>query len=91
MKEMVRKIIASLDTVTPDGFSARKLSGFTVVFMIVICHLTWVKWAFIHNDFSLFPSVLAADISFVVACFITTTAEKMHSNSLNKDKDEPKS
>ena len=86
MKELFRKIVASLDTVTKDGFSARKLSAFVIMCMIVLAHAAWLKKAFLENDFSLLAEVLMIDYSFVSLLLGLTTYEAIKNG---KEKQNP--
>lgn len=79
MKEIVRKIVASLDTTTKDGFSARKLSAFVIMVLVVAAHIAWLKKAFLENDFSLLAEVLMIDYSFIALLLGLTTYEAIKS------------
>jgi hypothetical protein len=83
MKEFIRRILGSLDTVTKDGFSARKLSAFIIMVMIVAAHVAWLKKAFMENDFSLLEEVLMIDYSFVSLLLGLTTYETIKGNKPN--------
>lgn len=77
MKELLRKITASLDTVTKDGFSARKLSAFVIMACVVAAHVAWLKKAFLENDFTLLEGVLMIDYGFVSVLLGLTTYENL--------------
>jgi hypothetical protein len=77
MKELFRKITASFDTVTKDGFSARKLSAFIIMACAVATELVWLKHAFAREDFMLMGEVLIIDFTFVGACLGMTTWENV--------------
>lgn len=77
MKEFWRKIVASLDTVTKDGFSARKLSAFVIMFCVLAAHVAWLKKAFLENDFSLLSEVILIDYGFISVCLGMTTYENI--------------
>lgn len=71
MKVLLLKIVAAFDTHTKDGFSARKLSAFVIIVMIVICHIKWFKsdrWEFLGE-------VLTIDFTFIAVCLGLTTWE----------------
>lgn len=72
MKELINKIISSLDTHS-TGFSARKLSAFAVMLSVLTAHVAWLKKAFTTGDFSQLQGVLTIDYAFIAACLTLTT------------------
>lgn len=76
MKNFVRKIVGSLDTVTKDAFSARKLSAFVAMACAVAAEIVWLKHAYNREDFALLGEVLMIDFFFVSVCLGLTTWEK---------------
>ena len=81
MKQIFNKIISALDTHTKDGFSARKLSAFVIIIMVVICHIKWFK----SDHWEYLDGVLALDFGFISVCLGMTTYE-----SIKKNATEPK-
>lgn len=77
MKDFIKKIVASLDTTTKDGFSARKLSAFMVMICVLAAHIAWLKKAFLENDFNLLSEVLLIDYGFISVCLGMTTYESI--------------
>jgi hypothetical protein len=78
MKEFINKIISALDTNT-KGFSARKLSAFIIVIMVVILHVKWFasdRWEFLGE-------VLALDFGFISVCLGMTTYESIKKKEPN--------
>ena len=63
------------------GYSARKLTSATIILMVVIAHIIWLKHCFVHDDFSLLSEVLIIDYGFVAALLGMTTFSQ---NILNK-------
>jgi hypothetical protein len=63
------------------GYSARKLTSATIILMVVIAHLIWLKHCFTKEDFSLLSEVLIIDYGFVAALLGMTTYSQ---NVLNK-------
>jgi hypothetical protein len=64
-----------------NGYSARKLTSATIILMVVVAHLIWLKHCFVHEDFSLLSEVLIIDYGFVAALLGMTTFSQ---NVLNK-------
>lgn len=72
IKEILNKIVHSFDT-TKEGFSARKLAGFTILIMVVILHIKWFnsdRWEYLGE-------VLALDFGFIAVCLGMTTYENI--------------
>ena len=63
------------------GYSARKLTSATIILMVVVAHIIWLKHCFVHEDFSLLSEVLIIDYGFVAALLGMTTYSQ---NVLNK-------
>jgi len=63
------------------GYSARKLTSATIILMVVIAHIIWLKHCFTKEDFSLLSEVLIIDYGFVAALLGMTTYSQ---NVLNK-------
>lgn len=59
--------------------SARKISAFIVVGLIVVAHVSWLKRAFLSEDFSLLPEILIIDFGFVCVCLGLKTTETIFS------------
>lgn len=68
MKDIFNKLIGAFDTHT-QGFSARKLSAFVVIVLIVITHIKWFK----SDHWEHLDAVLALDFSFISVCLGMTT------------------
>jgi len=67
--------VSSLDTHT-KGRSARKLSAFVVMILVVIAHVSWLKSCFLQADYSLLEEILIIDYIFVLLLLgIVTMAE----------------
>lgn len=63
MKKILNDILLSLKT-GKEGFSARKLSAFVVIVLVVILHIKWFRsdrWEFIGE-------VLGFDFMFILCC-----------------------
>lgn len=75
MKNIIYWIKGSFEI--DGGASARKLSAFTVILLIVIAHIKWFKNSLIANDFSLLPEVLAIDFGYIAAALGMKTYESV--------------
>ncbi|CAB5218403.1 hypothetical protein UFOVP212_28 [uncultured Caudovirales phage] len=56
-----------------EGFSARKLSAFIVIVMVITLHIKWFKsdrWEFVGE-------ILTLDFSFISVCLGMTTYESI--------------
>ena len=79
MKTLVSKLMSAFDTHS-KGFSARKLSAFIVIIMVVVLHVKWFasdRWEFLGE-------VLALDFGFISVCLGMTTYEAIKIKEENK-------
>lgn len=67
------------------GYSARKLTSATIILMVVIAHIIWLKHCFTKEDFSLLSEVLIIDYGFVAALLGMTTYSQNVLNKQNKN------
>jgi hypothetical protein len=81
----IEKLTASLDNHN-KGYSARKLSSFVIITLIVAAHLSWLNGALLENDFSLLSEVLIIDYGFIAALLGMTTYQGVKKD---KKEDEP--
>jgi len=72
---MIKKLLASLDN-TNYGYSARKLTAFILVSLVVLAHLKWLNL----GDLTQLGEVLIIDYTFISALFGMTTYQKLKSN-----------
>jgi len=72
---MIKKLLASLDN-TNNGYSARKLTAFVIVSLVVLAHLKWLNL----GDLTQLGEVLIIDYTFISALFGMTTYQKLKSN-----------
>ena len=64
-----QKLLGSFDTVSKHAFSARKLSAFAAMVMVIITHIKWFnsdRWEFLSV-------VLGVDYTFILVCLGLTT------------------
>ena len=64
LKEIFNNLLGSLTT-GKEGYSARKLSAFIVMMLVVVAHAFWLKNCFLTDDFHLLPEILMIDYTFV--------------------------
>ncbi len=69
MKQLINKIIGSLDTTTKNSFSARKLTSFVIVICVIAAHVKWISL----GDFKQLEMVLTIDYGFLSVLFGLTT------------------
>ena len=77
MKEIYNKFLGSFDTVTKNSFSARKLTAFTIVVLVIVGHVIWIKNSHLKSDFSLLPEILLIDYGMISVCLGLTTFENI--------------
>jgi len=82
MKTLINKILSALDTHTKDGFSARKLSAFVIIIMVIICHVKW----FNSDHWEFLGEVLMLDFGFISVCLGMTTYENIKKNEPTEPK-----
>ena len=72
---MIKKLLASLDN-SNYGYSARKLTAFILVSLVVLAHVKWLNF----GDLTQLGEVLIIDYTFISALFGMTTYQKIKSN-----------
>jgi hypothetical protein len=70
--EFYTGIIGSMDN-TDKGFSARKVSAFAVIVMVLILHVKWFK----SDKWEYLAEVLFLDYSFILVCLGLATWQKI--------------
>jgi len=83
MKDIFKKLFGALDTHSKNVYSARKLSAFVVVVLIIILHVKWFK----SDRWEYLGEVLALDFGFISLCLGMTTYESIKKQD---DTTEPK-
>lgn len=76
MKDIFESILASF-TVTKKGLSAKKVTAFVIIMLVVASHICWLKHSYYKGDYSLLPEILVIDYSIVCACLGMATYEKI--------------
>jgi len=82
-------IIGSLDNKKNKGFSARKISVLVIMVMIILIHLSWLKHAFLREDYKYIIEILTVDSLFVLLLLGIVTMEQI-SNLKNGNINEQK-
>lgn len=80
-KKLISKISGSFDTHSKDSFSARKLSAFVVMVMIIILHVKWFK----SDKWEYIAEVLALDYTFILVCLGLATWQYIKETKKNED------
>jgi hypothetical protein len=73
MKELIAKVLGSLDTYNKTSFSARKLSAFVVMACVVASHIKWLSL----GNFTQLEMILTIDYGFISVCLGLTTYESL--------------
>lgn len=81
MKDFINNIISALDNHS-QGFSARKLSAFVIIIMVIIAHVKWFK----SDHWEYLDGVLALDFGFISVCLGMTTIEAIKTKSPDENK-----
>ena len=76
-KELYEKLLGSLDNKNDSGFSARKLTSLMTMILITMVHISWLKHAFINEDFEYLTEVLIIDELFVLLLLGIITLEQI--------------
>jgi hypothetical protein len=77
IKEVYEGIIGSLDNKKNTGFSARKISVLVMMVMIILIHSSWLKHAFLREDYEYIIEILTIDSLFVLLLLGIVTMEQV--------------
>ena len=80
IKEVLNNILDSFKT-NSGGYSARKISAFVIIVMVVSLHIKWFqsdRWEYIGE-------ILGLDFAFVSVALGMTTYESIKKNSQTKE------
>jgi|6_EtaG_2_1085325.scaffolds.fasta_scaffold327604_2 nitrogen fixation/metabolism regulation signal transduction histidine kinase len=84
-------LIGSLDNKKNTGFSARKITVLIIVICIILIHLSWLKHAFLREDYKFIVEILSIDSLFVLLLLGIVTLEqisKLKNGNKNEIKEE---
>ena len=77
MNPFLKWLKGSFDN-SPGGASSKKISAFyALVFVATTCTFSWIIWAFIHNDFSLSPTIIGLWLGFAASALGINAYEKV--------------
>lgn len=79
IKEIIDRLLNSLDTAQNNGFSGRKLTAFAIVLCCVAAHIKWIML----GNFEQLEMVLTIDYAFISALFGMTTYETIKKPTTN--------
>ena len=85
--EIYKGLIGSLDNKKNTGFSARKISVLVVMVCVIFIHASWLKHAFLREDYEYIIEILTIDSLFVLLLLGIVTIEQI-SKLKNGSKDE---
>ena len=80
-------VIGSLDNKKNSGFSARKISVLVIMIMVILIHISWLKHAFLREDYKYIIEILSIDSLFVLLLLGIVTIEQINKLKGLKDKD----
>ena len=80
-------VIGSLDNKKNSGFSARKISVLVIMVMVILIHISWLKHAFLREDYKYIIEILSIDSLFVLLLLGIVTIEQINKLKGLKDKD----
>ena len=75
--ELYNGVIGSLDNKKNSGFSARKISVLVIMVCIILIHLSWLKHAFLREDYEYIIEILSIDSLFVLLLLGIVTMEQI--------------
>jgi hypothetical protein len=79
-KEIFNNLLDSFKN-NSNGYSARKISAFTIIVMVVLLHIKWFnsdKWEYVGE-------ILALDFAFISVALGMTTYEAIKKNNTRRD------
>ena len=82
-KALITHISESLKDPKSGAWSPKILTAFMVSSTIFLAHITWLKYAYVANDFSQLQPILIIDYAYIVAAFGMKMAEKMQAKSID--------
>ena len=71
-------LIGSLDNKKNSGFSARKISVLVIMIMVILIHISWLKHAFLREDYKYIIEILSIDSLFVLLLLGIVTLEQIN-------------
>ena len=81
LKEILENILNSFKT-NAEGYSARKISAFIIMIMVVCLHIKWFRsdrWEYIGE-------VLGFDFMFILCCLGLATWQSVKEKALDSEK-----
>lgn len=75
--EIYNGLIGSLDNKKNSGFSARKISVLVVMICVIFIHVSWLKHAFLREDYEYIIEILTIDSLFVLLLLGIVTIEQI--------------
>lgn len=85
--KFIQRLDSSADVHSKEGWSARKLTAFTMTMLIVAVVLIWLRYAYKQGKWEYMLEVLILLASVIAACLGMTTFQYMNKNK--KDEKDP--
>lgn len=76
MKQILKDIykgFGSSFTNDPNGVSSKKIVAYSISFCVIMAHVKWWRM----DDFTLLPTIIGLDFSFILALFGINVYDKM--------------
>lgn len=73
----ISNIVMSLDNIQHQGYSARKLTGLSIMICVLLGHYIYYKHCFDKQDFSIFSTILIIDYCAVAFFLGLVTVEQI--------------
>lgn len=80
--QFLSKVVASFDT-GKEGFSARKLTAFTAMFLVVIIDVKWLR----SDQWQYIEIILGLHFTFILALLGLTTWQNLKQKNENTNSD----
>jgi hypothetical protein len=77
INQVYKGLIGSLDNKKNSGFSARKISVLVIMVCVTLIHLSWLKHAFLREDYQYIIEILTIDSLFVLLLLGIVTIEQI--------------
>ena len=79
ISDLYSGIVGSLDN-KDSGFSARKVSAFVIIIMVIVCHIKWFK----SDKWEYLAEVLFLDYTFILVCLGLATWQNIKTKQIEK-------
>lgn len=84
ISDIYNGVLGSMDN-TNKGFSARKVSAFVVIVLVIVTHIKWFKL----DKWEYLAEVLFLDFTFILVCLGLATWQNIKTKQIEKQNDAP--